>query len=1215
MLINVIYAIKINIRNILGSSMKKINISVKYSVVILTGLLLSGCGGSSPSKHEGVDPVKNIMAAVKKPSVFGVNHTTPVTVILSNKVQKLATAATMNQTFAVSVMDANTGSPIVCSPASIQASVDSPVTFQCLLSKNTSVNSATKKLQAVSESKHTLQVLVGDQQEDLDDEDVDVDDFEVHPSISPALLSNIMPNKDYPVTFTFTNNNTTYSITGIDVSQAPSGFTETQNTCHDDIPANDSCQISGTFKASDLGPVSLAYTLDYDQGDGVTSKTESTVSQVSVSGKVTTALHPSILKNKSYPLVYTFMNESAVPALNLSLSDVPEGFSVTSNTCKDQIAANSSCQITGTFEASENGSVNPTYTLKYLGGADVQLSSPSIVNDMDMKGSVFPALPANIEQKTDHDVMFTFTNSGDIDATGVKVSKPTSDDFTEKSNSCGTILAAHTSCNIMGTFNTAESGPLSLGYIFSYAEGVPITTTTNTMVTDQAIVGKIETPFEPSVAVSTDNSVVFSFTNTSARDIEGIKIIKPSNVDGYTETKNTCTGSMAPNASCEIDGTLNTEKVGPVEIDYKLQYPYGKDVSLTAKTDVSRVVIEGETITSLPTNIEIGNKPQVAFKFTNTSQLDATNLAMTEHPSDLDYKEDKNTCNGISELAAGESCEITGTLIPTTAPKDVVLPYTLSYGKDQKISVSTESHVTDVAMNGEITQGFPSDGIENGQTYSLAFKYTNTNIEQSASNQDQPATGIKITNAPANFKETVNTCKTMASIKDGAFCTIEGEYTAPKEDTSAIDVGYTLTYDQGKAVTLDAKTSSSETSITGKVSPDLPKVLMRGKSYLVTFTFNNLGKYAAHDISISATPENFHENENTCTSGEIAANGGSCVVSGEFITPSSGTEAFLTYTLKYNDDKSSTLKSTTGQLQASAYAFILNYSPKKILEPKKQILSRCDVDEAGDVSNCVNTGIDLSGFEDPNAVTVNPQHTKIVIVGQKKNSVKQCDLSPLGEVSQCQDITIPSTQSIRSMLFNAQTNQAYFLDNQQELAIACDVDASGDFQNCGDQGASAGIHAPQAFALNADGNGIYMLGSQSYAAHYDISRAGVFSNYSQITDALMPSAGSSIQFNSAGTRAFILKFNNNQQVLSCAVDVKDGAFSDCALEATNIAYANDMSLNAAGSQVFLVSPLESSENPTLAHCDVDVDGKFSHCVDTHVSHINEASQITIISTE
>ena len=432
-------------------------------------LWLGGC-------KDEVDPLANVSVTANIPSVFGVNQPAEASVSLANQ-GDLAIASVEAKRYPVSIVDASSINPIICLPASQEVQINSTAYFSCTL---------TASDYDFSNVTHTLNVLVGNQKVDRDDEEVVVSKFEMLSSASQALPANIEKDTSYPVVFSFTNLNATLPITGMTGVVTPEGFTETSNTCSTGtLAANSTCQISGTFKASVTGAINLKYTLSSIQHADLVVEFTTNVTDVDVSGSVATPLPANIEKDTSYPLVFNFSNANTLhAATGVTLSATPAGFTVTSNTCSTgTIVAGGSCQIIGTFIAPALGAIAPSYTLSYNQGAPVVLTSNSNVTDVDVSATISTPLATNIEKNVSYPIVFTFSNlNTQHAATNVTITTaPTG--FTETSNTCNTgTISASGSCQIVGTFTASILGAVSPSYTLTYREGDNVTIASNTQV-------------------------------------------------------------------------------------------------------------------------------------------------------------------------------------------------------------------------------------------------------------------------------------------------------------------------------------------------------------------------------------------------------------------------------------------------------------------------------------------------------------------------------------------------------------------------------------------------------------------------------------------------------------------------------------------------------------------------------------------------------------
>ena len=508
--------------------------------------------------------------------------------------------------------------------------------------------------------------------------------------INPTLPADTEKDITYPVVFTFTNSNPTLPATGVSITKNQPNFTETSDTCGSQIAASSSCQIAGNFKTTVTGPASLSATLSYNEGTNVTTSTSTTVTDVDVIGTVSTPLPADTEKDITYPVVFTFTNSNpTLPATGVSITKNLPNFTETSDTCGSQIAASSSCQIAGNFKTTVTGPASLSATLSYNEGTNVTTSTSTTVTDVDVIGTVSIPLPADTEKDITYPVVFTFTNNNPtLPATGVSITK-NQPNFTETSDTCGSQIAASSSCQIAGNFKTTVTGPASLSATLSYNEGTNVTTSTSTTVTDIDVIGTVNTPLPANTEKDITYPVVFTFTNNNPTlPATGVSITK--NLPNFTETSDTCGSQIAASSSCQIAGNFKTTVKGPASLSATLSYNEGTNVTTSTSTTVTDVDVIGTVSTPLPANTEKDITYPVVFTFTNNNPtLPATGVSITKNQPN--FTETSDTCG--SQIAASSSCQIAGNF-KITVTRLTTLSVTLSYNEGDLVILSTTTYVT-----------------------------------------------------------------------------------------------------------------------------------------------------------------------------------------------------------------------------------------------------------------------------------------------------------------------------------------------------------------------------------------------------------------------------------------------------------------------------------------------------------------------------------------
>ena len=163
-----------------------------------------------------------------------------------------------------------------------------------------------------------------------------------------------------------------------------------------------------------------------------------------------------VLNTTSAAKTITMKNPNVDP-LGITSITASAGFAVSSNTCGGSLAAGKFCSIWVTF--------TPTQTGKLTGTLSVADSAPNSPQNLPLTGTgVEPAMltPASFTfnpeavGKTGGPKAFTLTNYQSVSLTSIAMS--TTGDFAISATTCGTSLAAKTSCTISVTFTPTAKG-------------------------------------------------------------------------------------------------------------------------------------------------------------------------------------------------------------------------------------------------------------------------------------------------------------------------------------------------------------------------------------------------------------------------------------------------------------------------------------------------------------------------------------------------------------------------------------------------------------------------------------------------------------------------------------------------------------------------------------------------------------------------------------
>ncbi len=511
-------------------------------------------------------------------------------------------------------------------------------------------------------------------------------------SFATTLPANVVPGTSYPITATFLNPDTQYSITGINITDTLPNTVQTENTCQGGVLLpQTSCFASYLFTPPSDGTYYLASTFSYNEGSPILASRTVLATSGAVSGSVAMPLPANVEKDRTYPVLFSYTNfgSAAVTDVNVTVN----GFTVVNNTCSGTLAANNSCYISGNYTAATTvGPVTLSTNLTVTGPGTISpvvLSTASIVSDVAITGSISPTLPTSIIPGVSYPVVFTFNNPNTtLPAAEVTVDKLLPN-FTETSDTCGATLEPNTSCAIAGSFQTSTEGPVALTTIFKHDGNIPVSLTTTSNAAAAALVATVN-GFPSNVDRDTPYTVTFTFSNYGSRNavINSTTLSFP-NIEG-TATDN-CNGqTIAPEGSCTISGVFRNASVGTASWSATVNYTGGGSLNVTetTNTNVTDVVVTGTVATPLSANGLPNVSRPFSFNFTNNSSQTANDLQIvTSLPQTSNIT---NTCEGKTTLAANESCTISGDFNSSFVGPQI-LSATLLYQEGSPVTLTTST--------------------------------------------------------------------------------------------------------------------------------------------------------------------------------------------------------------------------------------------------------------------------------------------------------------------------------------------------------------------------------------------------------------------------------------------------------------------------------------------------------------------------------------------
>ena len=439
------------------------------------------------------------------------------------------------------------------------------------------------------------------------------------------------------------------------------------------------------------------------------------------------------------------------------------------NTCGTSVKAGATCTISVTF--------TPTGALTWKGTisiTDGDLTSPQIVS-LSGTGTPAPAVtisPASLTFPNEAVGMSsplqvaTLTNSGTVqlNITSIALAGNNPGDYTE-TNTCGSTLAAGSSCTFTVTFKPTTTG----------SRKASVTITDNTSHGSQTLSlsgagSSAAVSFSPSSVTFTSQGVGIKsaaqqviLTNTSSVQLNITSIALTGTYPGDYAQTNNCGSSVAAGSTCTFSITFTPSSTGlrlaSVTITGNTSRG-SQNLNLSGTGSDPTVTLSPSSLTFASQGIATKSAAQTVI-FTNTSsiKLNIASIALTgSNPGDYAQT---NTCG--SSVAGGGTCTFSVTFTPTTTGirKANVTITDNTYSGSQNLSLSgTGSYAAANLVPSSLT--FPKQTVGTSSASKIVTLTNSSNVPLTISK-------ISLTGAnPGDYSQT-NTCG--SSVASKATCT------------------------------------------------------------------------------------------------------------------------------------------------------------------------------------------------------------------------------------------------------------------------------------------------------------------------------------------------------------------------------------------------------------------------------------------------------------
>jgi hypothetical protein len=363
-------------------------------------------------------------------------------------------------------------------------------------------------------------------------------------------------------------------------------------------------------------------------------------------------------------------NTGDLPLTSITAS-VSAGFQISKNACGTQLAAHSPCTISVQFAPTQLGVQTGVLTVSDITRAQPQTVALSGTGIQNAVLSVNPTslnfAVQNLNVASPPSVL-TITNSGGVAAAnvGFGITGAAASSFAG-TNNCPAVLNSGSSCTIQVIFSPAEAGGSSATLIISSSTlGVkPVTVSLNGA--GQAASGLNVSPallnFAPTLAGSSSAEQTVTISNTSSGPASQFAI---SITAGFVLTQNTCTASLASNATCTVGVVFAPGSTGLVSGALNVS---SASIGNTASVELSGTGAVAAAIQVTPANISFAttgvgqtSSPTTVTVTNSGTVANLNNLALT---APTGFQLVSNTC--ADTLGPGLSCTAGVEFAPTAA--------------------------------------------------------------------------------------------------------------------------------------------------------------------------------------------------------------------------------------------------------------------------------------------------------------------------------------------------------------------------------------------------------------------------------------------------------------------------------------------------------------------------------------------------------------------
>jgi hypothetical protein len=446
-------------------------------------------------------------------------------------------------------------------------------------------------------------------------------------------------------------------------------FSETDNCVNATVPPGSSCKIQVAFTPTATGNRLGQMTIGGNFYGG--QFTVDLAGTGSAAGAMTLTPNPVVFSltevgATSAPLQVEAANSgsTSVPITGIAAT-MP--FTIATNSCGIMtLAPNSSCQIQVAFAPTQAGAVAGTLTLTDGAGTQsVVLSGTGGAAPTDVLNPTSLTFPATVNGQLSSAQTVSLTNDGDLPLTSISVS--VSGAF-QTTSTCGTQLAAHSSCAISVTYAPNQLGAQSGVLTVTDALKTQNVALTGAGVAPPVIgVNPASLTFSAQLIGAASPPQTVTITNSGGVPMANVGFqLTGTAASSYSLGTNTCGATLANGASCSVQVIFTPPSAGGI---------------------VAALVVSSSTAGVTPVSVPLNGTGQSAaglgvspallsFATTGVGQTSAAQTVTITNSSGspltsvalnagAPFSLTQNTCSGA--LAAGATCTVAVVFQPSVA--------------------------------------------------------------------------------------------------------------------------------------------------------------------------------------------------------------------------------------------------------------------------------------------------------------------------------------------------------------------------------------------------------------------------------------------------------------------------------------------------------------------------------------------------------------------